>query len=227
MTETPHEAARPGSRETAPPKAYDRAELSVVWEAARCIHTARCIQALPQVFDPQARPWVRVDAAPAEEVAAAVRACPTGALRYEAVDVEPEAPEAVTTVRVSPDGPLLVRGAVTVDGPDGQQRVGTRLALCRCGATGNAPFCDNSHRAVGFRGGPLAARDEAEVGEGPCTVTVDSPGPYGVRGPCRVVSPSGKVLSAGDEHWLCRCGRSGSKPFCDGSHSRPREADGA
>lgn len=219
MTETPQDAARPGSGH-APTKTYDRDELSVVWDAGRCIHTAKCIQALPQVFDPQARPWVQVDAASAEEVAAAVRACPTGALRYEARTVEPEVPQEPTSVRVSPDGPLMVRGDVTVVGPDGVEHHHTRVALCRCGATGNAPFCDNSHRAVGFSGGPLTEREAAEIGPGPCRIEYGEKGSYGVRGPAQVTSPAGAVLTAGQECWLCRCGRSGSKPFCDGSHNR-------
>lgn len=224
---SPEEAARPGAGRL-PTKTYDRDELSVVWEAGRCIHTARCIQALPQVFDPEARPWIRLDAAGAEAVAAAVRACPTGALRYDARTVPPEVPQQPTVVRVSPDGPLMLTGDVTVVGPDGVEHRHTRVALCRCGATGNAPFCDNSHRAAGFRGGPLSAREEQELGDGPTRVEYGETGPYGVRGPTRVTSPAGAVLLAGEECWLCRCGRSGSKPFCDGSHNRtdrPASAD--
>lgn len=222
-TETPEQAAQPGHGQ-APTKTYDRDELSVVWEAGRCIHTGKCIQALPQAFDPTARPWVRVDAADAEQVAAAVRTCPTGALRYDGHSIPAETADASTTVRVSPDGPLMVRGAITVVGPDGVEHQESRVALCRCGATGNAPYCDNSHQAVGFKGGPLTARDDQpEVGPGPCRVEYDETGPYGVKGPARVTSPAGAVLGAGDEVYLCRCGRSGSKPFCDGSHNRPTD----
>lgn len=219
---SPDEAGTPGHGQAAT-RTYDRAELSVVWDAGRCIHTAKCIQALPQVFDPQARPWVKVDAAPAADVAAAVRACPTGALRYETHDesIAADGPEEPTTVRVSPDGPLMVRGPVTVVGPDGVECDEARVALCRCGKTGNTPFCDNSHQAVGFKGGPLTEREVAEIGSGPVRVEYGETGPYGVKGPARVTSPAGKVLCSGEEAWLCRCGRSGSKPFCDGSHNRP------
>ena len=31
-------------------------------------------------------------------------------------------------------------------------------------------------------------------------------------------SPYGVEVTAGEEYWWCACGRSGSQPFCDGSH---------
>ncbi|GLY13700.1 hypothetical protein Kisp01_07160 [Kineosporia sp. NBRC 101677] len=65
-------------------------------------------------------------------------------------------PEAVTStgpeVRVTdcPDGPLLVRGALTVRGADGQDTPVRRrcIALCRCNASALFPYCDGSHRAL-------------------------------------------------------------------------------
>lgn len=51
-----------------------------------------------------------------------------------------------------PDGPLLVRGPallVRADGTPVERRRAT-VALCRCGASAIKPFCDGSHKAVGF-----------------------------------------------------------------------------
>ena len=204
----PASAGLPGRRgET---RTYERDGLAVEWDPTLCIHTARCIAAQPAVFDPTRRPWVDLAAASADDVADAVRRCPTGALRLR--DEAEPAPEPAVEVR--PDGPLFVRGDVTVAG-----RTGHRFALCRCGATGNAPFCDNSHKAVGFRARDNA-RDEltGATSDGPVEVRVpDRPGPYRIRG-ARVVTPSGQVLGDGEECVLCRCGRSARKPFCDGSH---------
>ncbi|MFI2754153.1 CDGSH iron-sulfur domain-containing protein [Cellulomonas sp. P22] len=58
-----------------------------------------------------------------------------------------------TVVVPCPDGPLLVRGDVEIRTPSGEPvpRRRRTVALCRCGATGIAPFCDGSHKAVGFR----------------------------------------------------------------------------
>ncbi|MDP9396257.1 MAG: CDGSH iron-sulfur domain-containing protein [Actinomycetota bacterium] len=51
------------------------------------------------------------------------------------------------------DGPLLVRGDFTLRTPDGEViDPGRRtVALCRCGRSALKPFCDGSHKAVGFR----------------------------------------------------------------------------
>lgn len=56
------------------------------------------------------------------------------------------------TVRAYPDGPLIVRGDVTILGPDGAPvpRRRATVALCRCGASTIKPFCDDSHKAIGF-----------------------------------------------------------------------------
>ena len=51
------------------------------------------------------------------------------------------------------DGPLLVRGPLTVLGADGVSSQGTKGALCRCGASSTKPFCDGSHRETGFESG--------------------------------------------------------------------------
>jgi len=99
--------------------------------------------------------WVVVDAADADAVAAAIESCPTGALRYRRLDGGPqEQPPAETTVEPRQNGPLFVRGAVRIVDPDGRLiREATRVALCRCGASENKPFCDGSHRRVGFTAG--------------------------------------------------------------------------
>lgn len=52
-----------------------------------------------------------------------------------------------------PDGPILVRGDVEIRDAAGRvvPRRRTTVALCRCGASGIKPFCDGSHKAIGFR----------------------------------------------------------------------------
>jgi len=51
-------------------------------------------------------------------------------------------------------------------------------------------------------------------------ITVIKNGPYRVTGVSDFKDSDGNVIEAGDEVWLCRCGRSGRKPFCDGTHKK-------
>jgi len=51
------------------------------------------------------------------------------------------------TITPCPDGPLLVRGAAVVPGPEGDVATTRRtVALCRCGGSAIAPFCDGTHK---------------------------------------------------------------------------------
>jgi CDGSH-type Zn-finger protein len=51
-------------------------------------------------------------------------------------------------------GPLLLSGPVEISGTTGPPQVGSKAALCRCGASRAKPYCDGSHRRVGFESGP-------------------------------------------------------------------------
>ena len=151
-SDDPRQAGAP--RTKGPTRAYENDRIRVLWDASRCIHVGSCLRALPSVFDVRARPWVDLDGAPAEEVAAAVRTCPTGALRYQGRgDLPDEVPDDPVSVEVRPNGPLYVRGRVRITRPGGTVVADElRVALCRCGASQNKPFCDNSHRLIAFRG---------------------------------------------------------------------------
>jgi len=53
-------------------------------------------------------------------------------------------------VDVRENGPNFLRGDLTVSAPGGTVR-DTRVALCRCGASSNKPYCDGTHRQIGFQ----------------------------------------------------------------------------
>ena len=60
----------------------------------------------------------------------------------------------MTTIKTRDNGPLLVEGDTVrvVDSAGGEFPIARRpLALCRCGHSGNKPFCDGSHNHVGFQ----------------------------------------------------------------------------
>ncbi len=51
------------------------------------------------------------------------------------------------------DGPYLLRGAFTLRDQDGVEIANSRrvVALCRCGKSRTRPFCDGTHKLIGFR----------------------------------------------------------------------------
>ena len=75
-----------------PDRVYQTDAIEVEWEARYCIHSARCINTQPEVFDPRRRPWVVLENGTPDEVATAVFRCPTGALHYRRLDGGPEEP---------------------------------------------------------------------------------------------------------------------------------------
>ena len=135
-------------------KRYAGPGITVWFDATRCDHFAECVHGHPAVFQPGRKPWVRPDLGEAEEIAAVVRRCPTGALHYRLDEGPAEAPKAPTSVNRLKGGPILVRGELVIRTPGGQIR-DTRAALCGCGATANLPFCDG---ACGINA-PLDERD--------------------------------------------------------------------
>ena len=131
---------------------YETSEIAIEWRAHRCVHSAVCLQGLPEVFDVRRRPWVLPEQAPADAIAQLVAQCPSGALHVRRRDGgAEEQPDAAPTIIAIPNGPLALRGDLTVtDGEGNVLRHDTRMTLCRCGASENKPFCDASHRRIGF-----------------------------------------------------------------------------
>lgn len=143
---------QPTNDDLARGRAYTGEGVTVYYDARRCLHVANCMRGLPEVFDTARRPWIQPANAGAQAVAAVVRTCPTGALHAVLDGQEAEMPQEPTTITPSPDGPLLIAGNLVIDTPEGQKR-DVRAALCRCGQSGNKPYCDGTHGKVGWTSG--------------------------------------------------------------------------
>lgn len=120
-------------------------------------------------------------------------------------------------------GPIYFSGELDIAGaPQDMPGVRFRAALCRCGQSANKPFCDNSHLnadfedfgSVGERGPGLEAKG------GRLSVKPLPNGPLMVEGNLTIHAGSGRTAWRGTRAALCRCGASGNKPFCDGSHTK-------
>ena len=132
---------------------YEAPGITVTYDPNLCVHAAECVRGLPAVFDPREKRWIRPERATPDEVERAVARCPTGALHaIRPGGVSPAAaaaggpPAKAVVVRVLQHGPLLVSGPIRIETDTGEVLLeGEKAALCRCGGTGNPPFCDGSH----------------------------------------------------------------------------------
>jgi len=205
-----------------PRHSYPGRAVDVTWDERLCIHHAACIRAPDDVFVKERRPWVDPDAADADTVVQDVCSCPSGALHSTRRDGGPdETPDERATVGVAADGPLHLRGDLTIVGaPEDMPGVRMRATLCRCGYSNNKPFCDNRHLEHGFTDPGLIADTGPGLDEtgGPITVTPMPNGPLRVEGNLTMVDGTGEERWHGTKAALCRCGHSDNKPFCDGSH---------
>jgi CDGSH-type Zn-finger protein/uncharacterized Fe-S cluster protein YjdI len=213
---------------------YKTDPLTVQYNAKRCIHAAECVRRLPRVFDANKRPWVQPGNAEANAVAGVVVKCPTGALHFTRSDEGPvEHPDKHNTLTIVANGPVYVRGdlelckdipaADSIETPEIPLHE-TRMALCRCGASGNKPFCDNSHHNIAFEHDGRYPEDKIRIGEiedgGRLVITPTRNGSIKVEGNFEIIDASGQTIYKGTKTWLCRCGGSASKPFCDGTHNK-------
>lgn len=202
---------------------YEGQQIDVTYDAGRCIHAGECVARLRQVFDTQKKPWIQPDNGLVDGIAATIHHCPSGALHYtrkEGGEAEPIPDH--NTIQLEADGPLYVKGDITIINGDEQLILNdTRVALCRCGVSENKPFCDDSHFRIKFEASGSVLEPQTEItamGGGKLEVKVGTNKSLQFTGNFTVLNSEGEAVFQGDKQWLCRCGHSSNKPFCDGTH---------
>lgn len=155
-----HRGGRPGTepfdgREHALTSSYR--ERATIWEgpggvvrggAKLCSHAGFCTA-------DGSGPWDMVKSDDAHTHAAMrtmVDHCPSGTLtRAESVDDHDIEHDLPLRVAIVDDGPIFVTGGASVRGTAGiDYEVRNRITLCRCGRSGQMPFCDGTHEEIGF-----------------------------------------------------------------------------
>ncbi len=199
---------------------YRGMTVVVRFDSGKCIHSRNCVLGHPGVFAPNVDgPWIRPDEAPAGDIVHIVTSCPSGALTFERLDGgAEEAPPRVNTLHLRENGPLALHADATVDG-----QPALRATLCRCGASKNKPYCDGSHVEAGFlASGEAAGKVSPALTEaaGKLAVTSLLDGPLHAGGPMEICTGTGHVVERTTQAWLCRCGSSKNKPYCDGTHKK-------
>jgi len=201
-------------------------EATIHFDASKCIHSRNCVLSHPDVFVPNVQgEWIHPDAQPVEELMHLGKSCPSGAIRVvrngvgAGVPTNSDGAPLVNTVRVRENGPLAIEAELHIRGTP---QASPRATLCRCGQSKNKPFCDGAHAGAGFvaSGEPVTVQFEAlAVRNGTLNVQPLPNGPLQVKGNLEVVSGTGRTCNKVTETYLCRCGQSKNKPYCDGSHN--------
>ncbi len=201
---------------------YPGENINVEWDGRLCIHIGECSFSEGDLFVGGRDPWCKPDLTSVDDVVDVVKRCPTGAISFQSNDnAVTETADSENRVTVSYQGPYFIRGNLDIDGAVGDMPgVRFRAALCRCGASKNKPFCDNSHEEINFKDyGAIGEKGEAlESSDGKLKITQIKDGPIMLNGNVVLQTSSGRVAWSGTKVALCRCGASANKPFCDGSH---------
>jgi CDGSH-type Zn-finger protein/uncharacterized Fe-S cluster protein YjdI len=218
---TPAAVPAPAPRTVAGVDEIEGRSLTLVFDAKKCIHSRFCVTWAPNVFLANVEgPWIHPDAMEVERLVDIAHVCPSGAIRYRRKDGKPdEAPPLVNLISIRENGPYAVRADIRLDGQGGV----FRATLCRCGASRNKPFCDGSHNQIKFTasGEPVSGKtDMLAVRDGVLAVDPETDGPLRMRGNVEIISGTGRVVARVTQARLCRCGGSGNKPFCDGTHAK-------
>lgn len=196
-------------------------EVTIRFDAGRCVHSRACVLGHPEIYAANVEgEWILPDAASAETAMLTALTCPSGAIRVSRNDgsATSDRPPAVNTLRLRENGPLAVEAELVIAG---DAQASPRATLCRCGLSGNKPFCDGAHAQTGFQatGEPVErAFAPLESRNGPLAVQPLPNGPLLVIGNLEIVSGTGRTLDKVTKTALCRCGHSKNKPYCDGSH---------
>ncbi len=130
---------------------YENDGITVQFNKLLCSHAKECVKNAPQVFNTKMRPWVQFGESDLDSITKAVANCPSGALSLTTPSQTRDwLRDDVVEIRVEKNGPLRVKNVPIpndhwADGQSPQQYV-----LCRCGLSGNKPFCDGSHLDQGW-----------------------------------------------------------------------------
>lgn len=137
-------------------KEYNNDNITVVWKPDLCAHSTNCWKDLLPVFDPRRKPWVDMQAAGSNEIIKVVDNCPSRALSYrlnKGAEMKEEEKKVDVQIKPAKNGPYLISGNFTiVDSDNNVIKSDSKVALCRCGASENKPFCDGAHKHKGFEG---------------------------------------------------------------------------
>ncbi len=124
---------------------YQGTDVSVTYNPMLCSHAAQCGKLAKHIFNPAMKPWVQPDNGTVEDVRDVIAACPSGALALADTD-PPHLLSDGAEVTIEKNGPYWILDVQSPVPPKGENMSDRKYVLCRCGKSGNKPYCDGSHR---------------------------------------------------------------------------------
>lgn len=130
---------------------YKGAQASVSYNPMLCSHAAECERLASNIFNEKQRPWVQPDNGTVEQVRLVVAGCPSGALALATEDGPEHLFGERPQIRIEENGPYWVQDVPAPVPPQGTGMSERKYVLCRCGLSGNKPFCDGTHKDKGWK----------------------------------------------------------------------------
>ncbi len=120
--------------------------ITILDDRSICAHAGICTNNLAAAFKLGAEPWIDPSGAEAEAIKAIIDRCLSGALAYAKSGAQTQAGGENDAITLLKEGPIQVEGSVALSSSDDSPyTIPVRCTLCRCGGSGNKPFCDGSH----------------------------------------------------------------------------------
>ena len=123
-------------------KYYSNGEITIVWKPHFCTHVAYCFTELPEVFNPDDKPWINPYGASTKKIIRQVERCPTEALTFfynnrqndKIQDNDQKNEDSRTQIRIIRNGPAIIKGKSIITDKNGREtEISNNFSICRCG----------------------------------------------------------------------------------------------
>lgn len=133
---------------------YEGRDITIVYDRYLCMGAGYCGE-LEAVFGTHDAPKYEPDGAPADDIIATIKKCPSGALTYILAGTHEKNYFGETRIVIEKDGPLHCQGDIELKDDQSSETLlpdADHYTLCRCGKSKKKPVCDGSHEEHGFKG---------------------------------------------------------------------------
>ena len=128
-------------------------EITILDNRGVCSADGACVRESPEVFQKDKKPmWIFPDSGSVRKTIETIEKCPSGSLSYKIGIQRIQDLNREPAIKIAKNGPLEFVGWIQlIDDQESRPESSEHYTLCRCGASKNKPFCDNSHKKIEFK----------------------------------------------------------------------------